>query len=82
MSLPVRWSGVPRGTVELAIFVLNLQRVHGRLFFDWALAGLSPALHGISAGTLPPARSWGATASAMRATRYARRNERAQNTPS
>jgi phosphatidylethanolamine-binding protein (PEBP) family uncharacterized protein len=38
--------------VELAIFVLNLQPVHGRLFFDWGLAGVSPALHGISAGTL------------------------------
>jgi phosphatidylethanolamine-binding protein (PEBP) family uncharacterized protein len=54
VSLPVSWSAVPPGTAELAVFVLNLQPVHGRLFFDWALAGLSPASHGISAGTLPP----------------------------
>jgi phosphatidylethanolamine-binding protein (PEBP) family uncharacterized protein len=54
VSLPVSWSAVPPGTAELAVFVLNLQPVHGRLFFDWALADLSPASHGISAGTLPP----------------------------
>jgi hypothetical protein len=53
VSLPVSWSAVPPGTAELAVFVLNLQPVNGRLFFDWALSGLSPASHGISAGMLP-----------------------------
>jgi phosphatidylethanolamine-binding protein (PEBP) family uncharacterized protein len=54
MPLPVRWSGIPTGTAELAVFVLNLQPVHGHLFFDWAVAGLRPTSHGISAATLPP----------------------------
>jgi phosphatidylethanolamine-binding protein (PEBP) family uncharacterized protein len=54
VSFPLRWSHVPSGTAELAIFVINLQPVHGRFFFDWALTGLSATSHGISAGTLPP----------------------------
>lgn len=54
VSLPVRWSHIPPGTAELAMLVINLQSVQGRAFFDWAVAGLSPASHGISAGTLPP----------------------------
>jgi phosphatidylethanolamine-binding protein (PEBP) family uncharacterized protein len=54
VSLPMRWSHVPSPTAELAVFVVNLRPVHGRFFFDWAVAGLSPATQGISAGTLPP----------------------------
>lgn len=54
MPLPVRWSGTPSGTAELAIFVVNLQPIHGRLFFDWAVAGISATSHGISASRLPP----------------------------
>jgi phosphatidylethanolamine-binding protein (PEBP) family uncharacterized protein len=53
MSLPVRWSHVPPATAELAVFVVNLRPVRGRLFFDWAVAGLSPAAHGIPAGRPP-----------------------------
>lgn len=53
VSLPLRWSHVPSGTAELVMFVINLRPVQGRFFFDWAVAGLSPAAHGISAGTLP-----------------------------
>jgi phosphatidylethanolamine-binding protein (PEBP) family uncharacterized protein len=52
-SLPLRWSHVPSGTAELVMFVINLRPARGRFFFDWAVAGLSPAAHGISAGTLP-----------------------------
>jgi hypothetical protein len=50
----LRWSGLPHGTGELALFILNFQPVHGRFFFDWAVAGLSPKLHGLAAGELPP----------------------------
>ncbi len=53
-SLPVRWSHIPSATAEIAIFVVNLQPVHGKVFFDWALAGLNPTSHGISSGTPPP----------------------------
>ncbi len=53
-SLPVQWSKLPSGTAQLALFVLNLKPVNGKLFFDWVVAGLSPTLGGISAGALPP----------------------------
>jgi phosphatidylethanolamine-binding protein (PEBP) family uncharacterized protein len=53
-SLPLRWNGVPRGTVELALFIVNLEPVNGKLFFDWAVTGLSPSAPGISAGVTPP----------------------------
>ncbi len=54
VSLPVQWSHVPSGVADFAVFVVNLQPVHGRLFFDWAVAGLSPTSHGLSPGKLPP----------------------------
>jgi phosphatidylethanolamine-binding protein (PEBP) family uncharacterized protein len=54
ISLPVRWNGIPHGTVELALFVLGFEPMHGGLFFDWAVAGLRPQLHGVISGKLPP----------------------------
>jgi phosphatidylethanolamine-binding protein (PEBP) family uncharacterized protein len=53
LSLPVQWNSLPHGTAELAIFVLNARPVNGKLFFDWAVAGLSPSSHAIAAGMLP-----------------------------
>ncbi len=47
------WSGVPGGTAELILYAMNLAPVNGRLFVDWAVAGLDPALSGIEAGKLP-----------------------------
>jgi phosphatidylethanolamine-binding protein (PEBP) family uncharacterized protein len=52
-SPAVRWSGIPSGTGELVLFVVSFQPVNGKLFFDWALAGLPPASRGIPAGRLP-----------------------------
>jgi phosphatidylethanolamine-binding protein (PEBP) family uncharacterized protein len=52
-SPALRWQGVPQGTAELVIFVMNVQPVEGKLFFDWAVAGLSPELGEIEAGKLP-----------------------------
>lgn len=49
----LRWAGVPAGTEELALYVMNAQPVGGRLFFDWAVAGLDPGLESIEAGQLP-----------------------------
>lgn len=49
----LRWSGVPSGTAELVLFAMNLQPVEGRIFFDWAVAGLGPGLESIEAGKLP-----------------------------
>jgi phosphatidylethanolamine-binding protein (PEBP) family uncharacterized protein len=54
VSLPVRWSAIPPGTAELAMFVASLQPVHGSEFFNWAVTDLKPTSHGISAGALPP----------------------------
>ncbi len=54
LSPPLNWSGVPAGTKELILYVMNGQPVGGRLFFDWAVAGLDPATGGIEIGKLPP----------------------------
>jgi hypothetical protein len=52
-SPALRWQGVPSGTAELVLFVSNARPVEGELFFDWAVAGLSPGLEGLEAGRLP-----------------------------
>jgi len=52
-SPALRWHGTPQGTAELALFTMNVQPVEGKLFFDWAVAGLSPELEEIEAGKLP-----------------------------
>jgi phosphatidylethanolamine-binding protein (PEBP) family uncharacterized protein len=49
----LHWSGVPSGTAELVLFAMNLQPVEGRIFFDWAVAGLDPSSESIEAGKLP-----------------------------
>lgn len=49
----LHWAGVPPGSAELALFVMNVQPVEEHLFVDWALAGLDPGLEGIEAGKLP-----------------------------
>jgi len=52
-SLPAQWSKIPAGTAELAMFLVDLKPVNGKPFFDWAVAGLNPASHGVPAGSLP-----------------------------
>ena len=47
------WSGVPAGTAELILYAMNIAPVEGKLFVDWAVAGIDPALTGIEAGRLP-----------------------------
>jgi hypothetical protein len=47
------WSGVPAGTNELILYAMNIAPVEGKLFVDWAVAGINPALSGIEAGKLP-----------------------------
>lgn len=53
VSPPLRWSGVPEGTQELVLFVMDLVPVEGTLFFDWAVAGLDPSLTSLEEGRLP-----------------------------
>jgi phosphatidylethanolamine-binding protein (PEBP) family uncharacterized protein len=52
-SPALRWQGTPQGTAELVLFAMNIQPVGGKLFFDWAVGGLSPDLEEIEAGELP-----------------------------
>ncbi len=52
-SLPISWSKIPPHTAEIEVFVFNFLPVGGKLFPDWAVAGLKPSLHGLSAGQLP-----------------------------
>jgi phosphatidylethanolamine-binding protein (PEBP) family uncharacterized protein len=54
ISPPISWSHIPPHTVELDLFLFNLQPVHGKLFASWGVAGLSPKLHSLRAGQLPP----------------------------
>jgi hypothetical protein len=51
---PLHWGGIPANTKELALFVISTTPVNEKLFFDWAIAGLSPKLTGLQAGELPP----------------------------
>ncbi len=53
ISPPVSWSHVPPTTAEIDLFLFNLAPVNGKLFANWAVAGLSPKLRGLSAGQLP-----------------------------
>jgi len=68
ISPPITWSQVPANTVELDLFIFNERLVHGRLFTDWAVAGLKPGLHGLAAGRLPPGAVVGRNGSGQ--TRY------------
>lgn len=47
------WSGVPAGSTELILYAMSLQPVQEKLFVDWAVAGLDPALTGLDSGRLP-----------------------------
>jgi phosphatidylethanolamine-binding protein (PEBP) family uncharacterized protein len=47
------WNGVPAGTAELILYAMSSQPVDGKLFVDWAVGGIDPALTGIEAGKLP-----------------------------
>ena len=52
-SPALHWQGVPEGTAELVLFAMNLHPAQGKLFFDWAVGGISPMLEEIKAGQLP-----------------------------
>jgi len=55
VSPPLRWSSIPAGTAELALFVFEFEgeAPGGGSLLDWAVAGLSPTLRGLAAGALP-----------------------------
>jgi hypothetical protein len=49
---PLRWSGVPAGTKELALFVDDPDAPAGP-FVHWVVFGLRPGTRGLPAGTKP-----------------------------
>src|SRR5690606_14535359 len=53
VSPAIEWQHVPSDTEELALFVMNLQPVEGKLYFDWAVAGIDPSLGRLEAGEVP-----------------------------
>lgn len=50
VSPPLLWTGVPSGTVELALVVRDAD---AEGFVHWVLAGLPPDLGGLAEGTVP-----------------------------
>jgi phosphatidylethanolamine-binding protein (PEBP) family uncharacterized protein len=57
---PLGWGAVPPGTAELALFIFKVERSVPNstgggvaVSVEWAVAGLSPKIHAISAGKLP-----------------------------
>jgi phosphatidylethanolamine-binding protein (PEBP) family uncharacterized protein len=40
--------------MELAVLVIDLNAPGSKQFYDWAVAGLKPTLHGLVPGILPP----------------------------
>lgn len=52
VSPPLTWTGVPAGTVELAVTVIDNDVPDGE-FVHWVVTGLDPALSGIGAGAVP-----------------------------
>jgi phosphatidylethanolamine-binding protein (PEBP) family uncharacterized protein len=49
----LEWQGVPAGSEELVLFAMSLAPVGGKLFFNWALAGIDPELTSLEAARLP-----------------------------
>jgi phosphatidylethanolamine-binding protein (PEBP) family uncharacterized protein len=52
-SPAISWQNVPPGTAELAIFAMSVKPVDGKLYFDWALAGVDPNLSELKPGEVP-----------------------------
>jgi hypothetical protein len=52
VSPPLQWSGLPAGTVELALTVDDPDAIGGG-FIHWVVAGLSPSLVGLGVGSVP-----------------------------
>ncbi len=54
ISPPLRWSGLPSGTRELALELID-RDAPGGAFIHWTLAGIAPSLSGLASGeAIPP----------------------------
>ena len=61
-SPEITWKSIPENTSELQLYVMNLAPVNGKLYFDYALAGVDPSLEGLKAGEVPGGAVVAATA--------------------
>src|SRR5262245_3704157 len=53
VSPPLSWTGVPAGTVELALVMRDIDpQAEG--FVHWVVAGMAPAVGGLAEATAPP----------------------------
>ena len=53
LSPPLRWSGVPAGTVEIAIVVDDPDAPRGT-YIHWVIVGMDPASTELAEGAVPP----------------------------
>jgi phosphatidylethanolamine-binding protein (PEBP) family uncharacterized protein len=53
ISPELTWGKVTSNAIELVVFAVNLQPVNGKLYFDWAMAGIDPSLEGLKPGEVP-----------------------------
>lgn len=52
---PISWTGIPEGTQELAIALVDeTDLTNGRPFINWVMAGIDPAVAGIDENEVPP----------------------------
>jgi Raf kinase inhibitor-like YbhB/YbcL family protein len=52
-SLPLSWTGVPAGTVELAVVMRDIDP-EAEGFVHWVVAGMAPTVGGLAEATTPP----------------------------
>jgi phosphatidylethanolamine-binding protein (PEBP) family uncharacterized protein len=77
-SPELAWSKVPPGTKELAVFAVNVQPVKGKLYFDWALAGINPRVTHLKAGEVPAGAVRGKTSSGAKGWSLCPRNSKSE----
>jgi Raf kinase inhibitor-like YbhB/YbcL family protein len=55
-SPPLSWTGVPDGTVELAVVFVDIDATgaDGRPFVHWLVTGIDPSVSSFAAGSVPP----------------------------
>jgi phosphatidylethanolamine-binding protein (PEBP) family uncharacterized protein len=52
-SPELHWGTAPSNAVELIVLAASVKPVKGKLYFDWAMAGLDPGLEGLKEGEVP-----------------------------
>jgi phosphatidylethanolamine-binding protein (PEBP) family uncharacterized protein len=77
-SPEIAWSKVPAGTKELAVFAVNVQPVKGKLYFDWALAGIDPRVTHLRASEVPTGAVRGRTSSGAKGWSLCPRNSKSE----